>query len=96
MPYNGTASYYNIKTEDGFYKDAVWRYRNPKPEFEKIRDFVAFYSELAEVTEAWNVLSVMKDELVSMPRHWIPIVNGHFALKFPQRVPSPYSEYLRA
>jgi len=48
-PYKGRASYYSIKTEDDILKDKVWRYSEPNEEFEKIKDYVAFYSDSVEI-----------------------------------------------
>jgi uncharacterized protein (DUF427 family) len=42
-PYKGTASYYTVTTNKTELKDAAWVYEDPKPEYEKIKGYVAFY-----------------------------------------------------
>ncbi|KAJ4305804.1 hypothetical protein N0V90_001336 [Kalmusia sp. IMI 367209] len=51
-PYKGDASYYTVTTNKTEIKDAAWYYPNPKPEYEKIKDYVAFYKGKAEVVSS--------------------------------------------
>ncbi|KAK7186115.1 hypothetical protein DPSP01_000715 [Paraphaeosphaeria sporulosa] len=50
-PYKGDASYYSITTNKTEVKDAAWYYPNPLPEYQKIKDHVAFYKGKADVKE---------------------------------------------
>lgn len=49
--FKGHAMYYTIKLGEQDYKDSVWRYLDTYPEFDGIRDYVAFYSNVADVSE---------------------------------------------
>ena len=42
-PWKGTASYYTLTVDGEANPDAAWFYPEPKPEAEKIRDYVAFW-----------------------------------------------------
>lgn len=42
-PWKGTARYYTVSVDGESNKDAAWYYPEPKPEAEKIRDYVAFW-----------------------------------------------------
>lgn len=48
-PYKGDASYYTVTTNKTEIKDAAWYYPDPLPEYQKIKDYVAFYKGKAEV-----------------------------------------------
>jgi uncharacterized protein (DUF427 family) len=48
-PYKGDASYYTVTANKTEVKDAAWYYPTPLPEYNKIKDFVAFYKGKAEV-----------------------------------------------
>ena len=50
-PYKGKASYYSLKYNNVIEKDKVWRYCNSTEEFEKIRDYVAFYPDAIDKIE---------------------------------------------
>lgn len=50
-PFKGNAMYYTIKLGTKEYRDAVWRYLDSIREFDRIRDYVAFYSNVASVAE---------------------------------------------
>ena len=41
--WKGTASYYTLEANGELAENAAWTYRDPKPEAENIREFVAFY-----------------------------------------------------
>ena len=49
-PWKGTASYYSLEAEDKASTDAVWFYRDPKPDADMVRDRVAFWKDV-EVVE---------------------------------------------
>ena len=42
-PWKGTASYYNVEVNGKTNPDAAWFYPSPKPEAEKIQNYVAFW-----------------------------------------------------
>ncbi|KAF2014885.1 DUF427-domain-containing protein [Aaosphaeria arxii CBS 175.79] len=48
-PYKGQASYYTVTTGKTEVPDAAWYYPDPKPEYQKIKNFVAFYKGKADV-----------------------------------------------
>lgn len=50
-PYKGRASYYSLRTEDGFHQDLVWTYPEPLPAVEKIAGRLAFFDERVELEE---------------------------------------------
>lgn len=41
--WKGRASYYSVRVGDREAENAAWCYPDPTPEFEEIRDYVAFY-----------------------------------------------------
>lgn len=41
--WKGEASYFDLQLGDRFIPSVAWTYRNPKPAFVEIRDFLAFY-----------------------------------------------------
>ena len=43
--YKGYASYWSVGDEE----DVVWTYRDPRPEVERIRDYVAFFNERVDI-----------------------------------------------
>lgn len=43
-PLKGVASYYNIKVDDDENVEGAWFYPNPKPGYEKISNYVAFWN----------------------------------------------------
>ncbi len=50
-PYKGHARYYGIELGDKGYSDSVWRYLDAFPDFEPIKDYVAFYGNVVSVSE---------------------------------------------
>jgi uncharacterized protein (DUF427 family) len=46
--WKGVASYYDVVVEQTATSDAAWSYPNPSPNFEGIRDYVAFYPSRME------------------------------------------------
>jgi uncharacterized protein (DUF427 family) len=42
-PFKGVASYYNIVVDGDVNKEAAWYYPDPKPEANKIKNYVAFW-----------------------------------------------------
>ncbi|OAK95635.1 DUF427-domain-containing protein [Phaeosphaeriaceae sp. SRC1lsM3a] len=48
-PYKGDASYYTVTTNKTEVKDAAWYYPNPIESMDKIKGYVAFYKNKAEV-----------------------------------------------
>jgi uncharacterized protein (DUF427 family) len=48
-PYKGTASYWTLDTGHGVHTDAVWIYRSPLPESQKIAGLACFYNEKADI-----------------------------------------------
>ena len=42
-PWKGLASYYNLVIEGEVNKNAAWYYPNPKPEANKIKNYIAFW-----------------------------------------------------
>ncbi|KAF2686879.1 DUF427-domain-containing protein [Lentithecium fluviatile CBS 122367] len=51
-PYKGDASYYTVTANKTEIKDAAWYYPKPLPEYQKIKDYVAFYKGKAEVVSS--------------------------------------------
>lgn len=43
-PWKGTASYFTVKAGGALNPNAAWTYRDPKPQAEPIRDYVAFWA----------------------------------------------------
>ena len=50
-PYKGQASYYTIVVNGERNKDAAWYYPNPKKQFEKITDRIAFWKGVQIIKE---------------------------------------------
>lgn len=48
-PYKGTASYWSLRLPDREIADAVWTYRAPLPESQKVAGLVAFYNERVDL-----------------------------------------------
>lgn len=48
-PYKGTATYWSIDTGRSVHKDAVWMYRAPLPESQKIGGLACFYNERVDI-----------------------------------------------
>jgi uncharacterized protein (DUF427 family) len=42
-PWKGKASYFTINVNGAFNPNAAWTYPAPKPEAERIRDYIAFW-----------------------------------------------------
>jgi len=42
-PWKGNASYYNLVVDRQVNKDAAWYYPQPKPEAQKIQNYIAFW-----------------------------------------------------
>lgn len=49
-PYKGTASYYDVLTDDVRISDAVWTYPEPYEAVAQIAGHVAFYPDRVEIT----------------------------------------------
>ncbi len=48
-PYKGTANYWSLEVNGTLHEDAVWIYRAPFPESQKIAGLAAFYNERVEL-----------------------------------------------
>lgn len=48
-PYKGVASYWSVLIGDKDYKDLVWGYPDPIPEFPKIKDLLCFFNEKVDL-----------------------------------------------
>lgn len=48
-PYKGTATYWSLRLGDTTYDDAVWTYRAPLPESQKIAGLAAFLNEKVDI-----------------------------------------------
>ncbi len=48
-PYKGTATYWSLDTGKGVHPDAVWVYRTPLPESQKIAGLASFYNEKVDM-----------------------------------------------
>ena len=48
-PYKGTATYWSVDTGQAVHTDAVWIYRTPLPESQKIAGLACFYDEKTDV-----------------------------------------------
>ncbi|HEY2706068.1 MAG TPA: DUF427 domain-containing protein [Candidatus Dormibacteraeota bacterium] len=48
-PYKGTAAYWSLDTGHGVHTDAVWIYRTPLPESQKIAGLASFYNERVDL-----------------------------------------------
>ena len=49
-PFKGTASYYDVLTDDGPIADAIWTYPEPYEAVAQIAGHVAFYPSRVEIT----------------------------------------------
>jgi uncharacterized protein (DUF427 family) len=49
-PFKGTASYYDVRTDDGPITDAIWTYPEPYEAVAQIAGHVAFYPSRVEIT----------------------------------------------
>jgi uncharacterized protein (DUF427 family) len=49
-PYKGTAGYWSVEIAGHRYEDAVWIYRAPLPESQKIAGLACFYNEKVDLT----------------------------------------------
>ena len=50
-PYKGDASYFHLSTPDATLENAVWTYESPSDAVSVIKDHVAFYPNLVEISE---------------------------------------------
>lgn len=50
-PWKGDATYYAIPTKSTVIEDAAWSYEDPKPEMERIKGYLAFYTDKVTVEE---------------------------------------------
>jgi uncharacterized protein (DUF427 family) len=48
-PYKGTATYWDLQVGERTYPDAVWIYRSPLPESQKIAGLACFYNEKVDL-----------------------------------------------
>ena len=48
-PYKGTASWWHLDTGESVHEDAVWIYRAPLPESQKIAGLACFYNEKVDI-----------------------------------------------
>ena len=48
-PYKGTAGYWSVETGRGVHTDAVWMYRSPLAESQKIAGLACFYNERVDL-----------------------------------------------
>ena len=48
-PYKGEANYYSVEVNGVVHEDAIWTYRSPVPESQKIIGLVAFYNERVDI-----------------------------------------------
>ena len=51
-PYKGDCSYYSLTAGGERGVNAVWTYETPYPAVDAIKDYVAFYADRVELTEA--------------------------------------------
>lgn len=49
-PFKGEASYYHLIHDGNIYENAVWSYQTPYDEVYAIKDYLAFYPDVAKVT----------------------------------------------
>jgi uncharacterized protein (DUF427 family) len=49
-PFKGDASYYDVVTDSGEVRDAIWTYEQPYPAVAEIAGHVACYPHLVEIT----------------------------------------------
>jgi uncharacterized protein (DUF427 family) len=50
-PFKGTASYWNIVTNDKTIADAAWSYEDPFDEMRTIKGYLAFYPEKVDIQQ---------------------------------------------
>ena len=50
-PWKGFANYYSINVDGSQVDNAAWFYKEPKDAAKEIKDHVAFYGHLVEITE---------------------------------------------
>ncbi|HLU10548.1 MAG TPA: DUF427 domain-containing protein [Oceanobacillus sp.] len=43
-PYKGECFWIDLETENGYFQNVAWVYRNPKPKYEFIKDQIGFYA----------------------------------------------------
>ncbi len=48
-PYKGTAGYWSVDTGQAVHTDAVWIYRTPLPESQKVAGLACFYNEKVDI-----------------------------------------------
>lgn len=48
-PYKGSANYWSLEVNDKLYEDAVWMYRTPLAESQKVAGLAAFYNERVDL-----------------------------------------------
>ncbi len=48
-PYKGMASYWSVDTGQAVHTDAVWIYRTPLPESQKVAGLACFYNETVDI-----------------------------------------------
>jgi uncharacterized protein (DUF427 family) len=48
-PYKGTASYWSVEVDGQVFEDAVWTYKTPLPESQKIIGLASFYNERVDL-----------------------------------------------
>ncbi len=48
-PYKGDANYYSLEVNGVVHEDAVWTYRSPVPESQKVQGLVSFYNERVDI-----------------------------------------------
>jgi len=48
-PYKGTAQYWSVRLDDRVVEDAVWSYRTPLPESERVAGLLSFYPDRVDV-----------------------------------------------
>lgn len=51
-PYKGDASYFSVRTDEGVLDNVVWTYEAPYDAVAEIREYVAFYPDRVQITEA--------------------------------------------
>jgi uncharacterized protein (DUF427 family) len=50
-PFKGDSAYYSIRTDDGLAENAVWTYEKPYDAVAPIKDHLAFYPTVADISE---------------------------------------------
>ena len=51
-PYKGEASYFSVPAMGEAGENVIWQYRDPYPSVSEIRNYVAFYADRVEISEA--------------------------------------------